>query len=190
MFRRTSLVQFGDVKDDVTKSATIRDVSVFEKLLNTISTTGDDVEDCEKNFIPHFGKSSLETFYSKVTSLKESRAADKLEMFQKLMELGFAGSVPTQRMFAHILGRLLQDNSVIQRLGVDVTIGNVIRDHLFGSERPRILSRLIWCSNFDDEVTKGKANKALDSISKNISGDTKIFKKKAVLILICSYSSS
>jgi len=68
-------------------------------------------------------------------------SADPSSQFDMLLALAYAGSVETQRLFAEVMVSVCNDSNKRRILITD-------------KKRKDILSRLLWCSTWDDNQTK------------------------------------
>ncbi len=82
----------------------------------------------------------------------------------RLMQLGFSGSMVPQRLFAKVMDKIAVDQSVQQKL--------------FGSADSQqqqhqghdLLSKLLWCSEYDDPETRQFAILAVEKLTSNTEG--------------------
>lgn len=113
---------------------------------------------------------------TKLTKASDAVVGDILEAtllyncFHKLMQLGFSGTLVTQRIFASALAKLIDLNDPR-----DVSF-NLFNSAVKGTESETIdgtilLQRLIWCEELEDSVTKQNAKSALRAITANLASE-------------------
>jgi hypothetical protein len=128
----------------------------FEGAMRQLLSVRDPNEYAEKSEI-------IMKFFSFQADLVEN---EKTETFKKLMQLGFAGSVLTQRIFAKVMCDLITKSNFSSML---------FEMDAQGSAGPDLLRRLLWCSGFEDHETRTLANGALTSLTSNLESMYSLF---------------
>lgn len=97
---------------------------------------------------------------------------DDSKIFMRLMQLGCAGSVQAQRIFANLMNGLIKNQYGFRELLFTAKDEKptTTPSRKIEATGPELLQRLLWCSQFNDLTIRKPAQDALDILTGNLEG--------------------